>query len=245
MRKLLEESGFRLSRPGRGEPTAKRYLDPKWVQSMALSLDHNYAMAEFLGAGGLQDTDLSELTPRLTAIDQDLADQRQSGQAGFMELPYQTDIVKEIRQVAKPLLEWCWDMVVVGTGGAALGPRALHQALRPPQHNKFPMARRNHKLGLWLADSIDPDHLWGLLDGLDMRRTGFNVISISGDSGETLAQFLWVYQLLKNRIGEEKTRERIIITTGPDQGPLKSLAAREHLPSLAVPAQVEGCFSVI
>jgi glucose-6-phosphate isomerase len=198
-----------------------------------------------LGASGLKDTDLSELTPRLAAIDQDLAAGRQSGQAGFMELPYQTDIIKEIRQVAKPLLEWCWDAVVLGLGGAALGPRALHQALRPPLHNKVPMARRNHKLGLWVADNIDPDHFWGLLDGLDMRRTGFNVISTSGDTEATLAQFLWVYQLLKNRIGEDKARERLIITTGPDQGPLKSLAAREHLPSLAVPANVGSRFSVL
>ncbi len=223
----------------------KRYEDPKWVQSMILSLDHNYAMATFLGASGLQDTDLIELTPRLTALDQDLAAGRQSGQAGFMELPYQTQTVKEIRQIAKPLLEWCWDLVVLGIGGSALGARALHQALCHPQHNKFPAARRNHKLGLWVADNIDPDYFYGLLDGLDLRRTGFNVISKSGHTVETLAQFLWVYQLVKNRIGEAKARERIIITTDPEQGPLRSLAAREHLPALAVPPQVGGRFSVL
>jgi glucose-6-phosphate isomerase len=240
--KLNLEAGF-SNRPPKVE-IPKRYLDPKWVQSMTLSLDHNYAMAEFLGTSGLKDADLSELTPRLTAIDQDLADRRQSGQAEFMELPYQTDILKEIRQVAKPLLEWCWDMVVLGLGGSALGARALHKTLRPPQHNKVPMARRNHKLGLWVADNIDPDYFWGLLDGLDMRRTSFNVISTAGDTAETTAQFLWAYQLLKNRIGEDKARERLIITTESDQEPLKSLAAREHLPSLTVPANV-GNFSVL
>jgi glucose-6-phosphate isomerase len=212
---------------------------------MMVTLDHNYAMAEFLGANGLTDTDLSELTPRLKALDQDLAAARQSGQAGFMELPYHTQIVKEIREVAKPLLEWCWDAVVLGLGGSGLGARALHQALRSPQHNKVPMARRNHKLGLWVADNIDPDHFWGLLDGLDIRRTGFNVISISDHQPETLAQFLWVYQLLKNRIGEDKARERIILTTELDKGPFKSLIARDHLPSLAVPPQVASHFSVL
>jgi glucose-6-phosphate isomerase len=212
---------------------------------MRVTLDHNYAMAEFLGASGLTDTDLSELTPRLTSIDHDLAAARQSGQARFIELPYQTQIVKEIREAAKPLLEWCWDAVVLGLGGSGLGARALHQALRPPQHNKVPMARRNHKLGLWVADNIDPDHFWGLLDGLDMRRTGFNVISISNHQPETLAQFLWVYRLLKNRIGEDKARERIIITAEPDEGPFKRLIAREHLPSLPVPPQVGSHFSVL
>jgi glucose-6-phosphate isomerase len=241
--KLHLKEGF-SNRPPKVE-IPKRYLDPKWVQSMMLRLDHNYAMAEFLGASGLKDTDLSELTPRLTAIDQELTAGRQSGQAGFMELPYQADIVKEIRQVAKPLLEWCWDMVVLGRGGSALGVRALHQALRSPQHNKVPMARRNHKLGVWVADNIDPDHFWGLLDGLDLRRLGFNVISTSGDPAETLAQFLWVYNLLMNRFGEDKAKERLVITTETGPGPLRSLVAREHLASLGVPANVGGRFSVL
>jgi glucose-6-phosphate isomerase len=223
----------------------KSYEDPKWVQSMMLSLDHNYAMAEFLGESGLKDTELEALAPRLKALDLELAAQRQTGQAGFMELPYQTDTIKKVRQVAKPLLEWCWDAVVLGIGGSALGTRALHQALRPPQHNKFPMARRNHKLGLWVADNIDPDYFFGLMDGLDLRRTGFNVISKSGNTAETLAQFLWVYQFLKGRLGEAKARERLVVTTDPDRGPLRSLIERERLSSLAVPPNVGGRFSVL
>lgn len=223
----------------------KRYDDPKWVQSMILHLDHNYAMAEFLGAPGLQETDLIELAPRLQALDQHLAAQRQSGQLGFMALPYDTQIVKEIRRVSKPLTEWCWDVVVLGIGGSALGARALHQALHPPQYNKFPMARRQHRPGLWVADNIDPDYFYGLLDGLDMRRVGFNVVSKSGNTAETLAQFLWFYQFLKNRVGEVSARERLIITTDPEQGPLRSLVVQEGLASLTVPPQVGGRFSVL
>ena len=223
----------------------KRYEDPKWVQSMKLSLDHNYAMAEFLGESGLKETELQGLAPRLEAFHQDLAARRESGQLGFMELPYQTQVVKDIRQVAKPLLEWCWDLVVLGIGGSALGARALHQALCHPQHNKFPMARRHLKLGLWVADNVDPDYLYGLLDGLDMRRTAFNVISKSGNTAETLAQFLWIYHLLKARVGEAKARERLVITTDPEKGPLRSLVARERLASLTVPPNVGGRFSVL
>ena len=239
----LYETGFRPNRPPKGE-TAKRYEDPRWVQGMTLALDHNYAMAEFLGAGGLTDTDLSDLTPRLVALDQDLAAARESGQAAFLELPHQTEIITKIRQVAKPLLEWCWDLVVLGPGAAA-GVRALHQALCHPQHNKFPMARRQHKLGLWVADTIDPDYFYGMLDGLDLRRACFNVISPDGDIPETLAQFLWIYNLLKNRFGEDKARERLIITSGPESGALQSLAARERFPSLAVPPGVRAPFSVL
>jgi glucose-6-phosphate isomerase len=242
MRSLFE-SGHRPNRPPKSEGP-KRFEDPKWVQKMTLILDHNYAMAEFLGGAGLTDTDLSDLSPRLKALDQGLVAARQSGQAAFLDLPHQTLVIKEIRQLAKPLLEWCWDLVVLGAGGEASGVRALHQALLPPQHNKFPMARRHHKLGLWVADTIDPDYFWGLLDGLDLRRACFNVISTSGDTPETLAQFLWVYNLLKNRFGEDKAKERLVITTAADTGPLQSLASRQRFPSLAVPAMA-GPFAVL
>jgi glucose-6-phosphate isomerase len=242
--RTLYESGFRPNRPPKGE-TPKRFEDPKWVQNMTLVLDYNYAMAEFLGASGLTDTDLSDLTPRLVALDQDLAAAREHGQAAFLSLPLQTGIITELRQVAKPLLEWCWDLAVLGPGSVAAGVRALHQALRHPQHNKFPMARRQHKLGLWVADTIDPDSFYGLLDGLDLRRACFHVVSPAGDNPETLAQFLWVYNLMKKRFGEDQAKERLIITSGPESGPLQSLAARERLTSLAVPPGVPGPLAVL
>jgi glucose-6-phosphate isomerase len=223
----------------------KRYEDPKWFQSMTLSLDYNYAMAEFLGEDGLTDTDLQSLASRLGTFHQDLAASRESGRLGFMVLPFQSQIVQEISQITKPLLEWCWDLVVLGIGGSALGARALQQALCHPQHNKFPMARRHHKLGLWVADNVDPDYLYGLLDGLDLRRTVFNVISKSGSTAETLAQFLWIHRLLKGRVGETRARERLIITTDPEKGPLRSLVAQERLTSLPVPPTVGGRFSVL
>jgi glucose-6-phosphate isomerase len=225
--------------------STKRYGDPAWVQSMALSLDHNYAMAEFVGENGLTEASLQALTPRLAACHQSLTTAPPEARPGFLDLPFQDHLVKDIRRLGKPLLEWCWDVVVLGIGGSALGARALQQALCHPQHNKFPPARRHHKLGLWIADNIDPDYLFGLLDGLDLRRTAFNVISKSGNTAETLAQFLWIYRLLQGRLGPEKARERFVVTTDPDQGPLRRLAAREHLASLPVPLNVGGRFSVL
>ena len=109
----------------------KHYEDPKWAQSMQLSLDHNYAMAEFLGESGLTDSDLQGLAPRLKAFHQSLASQREAGQLGFMELPYQTQVVKEVRQVAKPLLG-----VVLGCGGA--GNRGLRPGSPGPASGLVP-----------------------------------------------------------------------------------------------------------
>jgi glucose-6-phosphate isomerase len=212
---------------------------------MALSLDYHYAMAEFVGVPGLDDSELAQLAPGPAALEQELAAGRQDGRLAFLDLPYQTEVIQEIRRLAKPVLEWCWDFVVLGTDGSALGTRGLQQALVHPQHNKFPMARRQHRPGLWLLDNIDPDYCFGVLDGLDLRRTTFNVVSLPGDRAETLAQFLWVYQVLKNRVGEDRARERLIISTGSEGGPLGRLAAREGFPILLIPSRVGERFSVL
>lgn len=223
----------------------KRFQDAKWVASQAIILDYNYAMHDFVGEHGLKEAELEALAPRLAALDQDLAAGRQSGRLGFLDLPYQFEVLKEIRHVAKPILEWCWSFVVLGIGGSALGARALHQALSHPQHNLFPLARRQHRPSLWVADNIDADFFYGLLDGLELRRTGFNVISKSGSTAETLAQFLFIYRLLKGRVGADKARERLIVTTDPEKGPLRRLVAREGFSSLSIPPNVGGRFSVL
>jgi glucose-6-phosphate isomerase len=202
-------------------------------------------MAEFTGDHGLREPDLDGLTPDPAALEQELNAGRGDGRLGFMELPYQTEVLKEIRRLAKPVLEWAWDFVVLGIGGSALGARALQQALAHPQHNKLPQGRRQHRPGLWVLDNIDPDFCFGIMDGLELKRTFFNVISKSGSTAETMAQFLWVYQLLKNRVGEDTARERLIVTTDPAKGPLRRLAEQEGFASLAVPPNVGGRFSVL
>src|SRR4030043_2318553 len=188
----------------------ERFEDPRWVASQALSLDYHHAMADIVGEHGLKEGDLEELAPRLSALDQEIAAPRANGRLGFMELPYQDQVLQEVRKVSKPITDWCWHVVVLGLGGSALGARALHQALCHPQFNLFPMARRQHRPALWVADNIDPDYFYGLLDGLDLKRTAFNVVSKSGSTAETMAQFLWAYQILKGRVGEDQVREGFI-----------------------------------
>ncbi len=223
----------------------ERYQDSAWTAKMAIGLDFNYAMADFVAEQGLTWEELTALTPKMAQIHQDLEAGRQSGRLGFFHLPYDQDLVKEIRALAKPLLEFIWEFVVLGIGGSALGARALHQALCHPQHNRLPLARKQHKPSLHVLDNIDPDYFYGMVDGLDLRRTAVNVISKSGATAETLAQFLFLQQILKNRVGEEKLRERLILTTDPTQGPLRRLVDKLGFRTLPVPPAVGGRFSVL
>ncbi len=215
------------------------------AKPQALSLDHNYAMEEFVGNQGLSERDLEELTPRLEIVHQELSTAREKGDLAFLDLPYQTEVVGQIKNLARPYLEWCLDFIVLGIGGSALGTRALRQALCHPRYNHLALGRRHHRPKLWVADNIDPDYLFGLMDVVELRRTVFNVISKSGSTAETLAQFLIACKLIRMRAGEDNIRERIIVTTDPENGPLRRLVEEEGFPSLSVPPKVGGRFSVL
>jgi len=78
--------------------------------------------------------------------------------------------------------------------------------------------------------------------GTPLENTAINVVSRSGTTAETLANFLVVREALESA-GVDWT-ERTIVTTGKS-GPLRNLADRHDLPSLNVPDGVPGRFSAL
>ena len=109
-----------------------------------------------IGITGVRGVVGEALTPELAQIHEELTAGRRSGKYAFLDLPYDLEMVKTVRGLAKPLLEWCWEFIVLGLGGSALGARALFQALCHPQHNMLPVGRKKHHPGLWVLDNIDP-----------------------------------------------------------------------------------------
>ena len=230
-----------LKKSERGHQTHRREYE-----QTPLTVDHSMAMAEVVGtANGLSEAELRELAPRLQRLDEQLQTWRCDGTAGFCALPYDTAAVQEIKGLAKRLKEWCRDALVVGIGGSAWGARALRQALLHPSHNHFPLGQRHYHSRLFIADNIEPDSLYGMLDGLELKRTTVNVISKSGETPETLALFLFIYQILENRLGTAQAKESFVLTTDGSQGSLSRLAAREGFPHLQVPAGVSGRFAIL
>ncbi|MFC7235451.1 glucose-6-phosphate isomerase [Halosegnis marinus] len=119
-------------------------------------------------------------------------------------------------------------VLTVGIGGSALGARTVTAALGEPEH--------------YVLDNVDPEHATRLLDSLDLPRTAVNVVSRSGTTAETLANFLVVREAYEDA-GVDWT-ERTAVTTG-ETGPLADLADAEDLPTLAVPEGVPGRFSAL
>ena len=211
--------------------------------SDTIKLNYSNCMKEFAGETGITLEELNALAPKITDAYKAIMARKKEGKLGFMELPYNAELAKQIKAAAKKLTPRFENFVVIGIGGSALGNIALQQALRHPYWNLLSSAQRKGSLRLFVPDNVDPDYISGLLDVLDVSKTVFNVISKSGSTAECLANFFVLKKALEKKVGK-KYAEHIIVTTDTAKGYLREMADKEGMLSFVVPANGGGRFSV-
>jgi glucose-6-phosphate isomerase len=216
---------------------------------MPLRLDYTNMMAPPID-GGITDAEWREAGARFTEAHAAVVGQHSEGELGFLDLPEdralhrQTlDYVTRARRRSGP--DALTDVVVLGIGGSALGPIALRTALRPPQWNLLDDAARGGNPRLHVLDNVDPATISALLSRLDLRKSLFVVTSKSGGTAETMAQYLVVRGRLTAALGEAAAKERLVFITDPKKGALRAIANAERIPTLDIPANVGGRFSVL
>ena len=170
---------------------------------------------------------------------------RAGGELGFLELPYASETLDRVVELADGFGQWFQDVVVLGIGGSGLGALALKEALLGPGWNDRSDDERDHFPRLHVLDNPDPVTVGALLDRLDPARTMFNVVSKSGATAETMAQYLVARQWVEAAVGADKARGHFLFTTDPARGALRQIADAEDIPTLPVPENVGGRFSVL
>jgi len=159
---------------------------------------------------------------------------------GWINLPYQdlTKIIETASWLAR------FDTIVqIGIGGSALGNRMLINALLPPFYNELETSLR-HGPRFYLLENSDPTTAAATLNRIDISKTAFVVVSKSGSTTETIAHFLWVWQKLKDSLGNE-AREHLLVITDPKKGALRKFAKATGCRSLEIPESVGGRYSVL
>ncbi|MCI0412164.1 glucose-6-phosphate isomerase [bacterium] len=206
---------------------------------MNVHMDYSHCMASNIGPkNGVPDELLNLQTTNLQQTLSALNQRRTSGELGFFDL-FQTTNTVEIDEYVKETLFRFEDIVVIGIGGSSLGNRTLHQALNHPLIQKEKHFARVH-----ICDNIDPDALHAILQEVkSLPTTQFQVVTKSGSTAETLANFMICYQILKN--AKLKPSSHIIAITDPQSGDLFKLAKQEGFKTFPVPPNVGGRFSVL
>jgi glucose-6-phosphate isomerase len=202
-------------------------------EAMTVRLDVNGMLHDAIGADGLTRGEVEGLVERAAESARSLRARRAAGELPVYDLPQQTDALRRISALAAEVRQEVDALVVLGIGGSALGSRAILQALADG-------AKR-----VEVADNVDPSTFGRLLDSLDLTRTAFNVVSKSGETAATMAQFLIVRDRLLRALGAIDYKPRVIVTTDAVQGSLRQIVNDEGFRDLAVPAGVGGRFSVL
>jgi glucose-6-phosphate isomerase len=189
--------------------------------------------------GGLTRGELDEIEPRL----REAAGELLESSPGFMRLPKTGEYAEASVRLAQEIRgSGATDFIHVGIGGSALGPMALHRALDHPYYNQLP-DRGGPRLHF--AENTDPNTLGAILDVADRESTWVNVVTKSGSTAETMANFLVIRGSLVEAVGDFGYQGRTIATTDPEEGFLREIAEREDLKVLPIPPDVGGRFSVL
>jgi glucose-6-phosphate isomerase len=216
--------------------------------NVSLRLDTNFVKDEKLGEHRLTDRDFADLSPKVEQILSDIAQERKQGQHRFRELPHEKPQLDEIKKIVEEYRNNTEDLLVLGIGGSALGNIALQTALNPSTYNILPWSERGGPR-LFVLDNIDPVHfeaVMGFINQIDgWSNTTVNVISKSGETAETSAQFLIVRNRLIDALGEAEGEDRIIVTTDAGKGTMRKIVDEQEYTSLNVPDGVGGRFSVL
>lgn len=167
-----------------------------------------------------------------------LAGELADGALPFLNLPYADDLSAALTGL-EPRLRAFRHMLVLGIGGSALGARALQKAF-------FPQQDRPGHAGpwLWILDNVDPAELEAMLTGLAPAETLVVVISKSGGTIETLSQYFFVRDWLRDSLGERWT-DHLMLITDAEKGFLREEAGRLGCLSLPVPDHLGGRYSVL
>jgi glucose-6-phosphate isomerase len=172
--------------------------------------------------GGLQSGELDEIQLRL----REAADELLGDPPGFMRLPKTAEYAEASARVAEEIRgSGTTDFIHVGINALSDDDR------RGPR--------------MHFAENTDPATLSSILDLADPEGTYVNVVTKSGSTAETMANFFVIRGVLVDSLGDFGFQGRIIATTDPEEGFLKQIADREDLKVLPIPADVGGRFSVL
>ena len=186
---------------------------------------------------------LRALGPEIERICQALG-QKYDTPYAFMNLPTDQHMHERVQQVAeqKRALSPCI-LIIVGVGGSNLGTLAVQEAVYGRLYNDLDPPVR-----VYYADTVDTDRIKSILTVVERclkegKQIIVNVISKSGRTTETIANFELFLQLLRSH--RPDTYADYIVATTDKDSPLWQLATQQTWTTLEIPKKVGGRFSVL
>ena len=159
---------------------------------------------------------------------------------GFHEVVDNKQMLNEVHAFGDEVKGKYEDIVLLGIGGSALGTICLQQSLKHLYENE--LEDREYPQ-LHAVDNIDPSLISEIQDVINFEKTLFLVVSKSGGTPETLAEYFYFRDLCEEKGLDIK--EHFVFITDPKKGLLRKVANEEGIRAFDVPGNVGGRFSVL
>lgn len=153
---------------------------------------------------------------------------------GFYQVIDDTALLDKIESFAANASGKFNDVVILGIGGSALGTICLQQSLT----HLFAGPK------LHVIDNIDPILIKEISEVITPTNTLFIVVTKSGSTPETLAQYFYFRDLLTKN-GVTEPQKNFVFITDPQKGLLRKIANEEGIITFDIPENVGGRFSVL
>lgn len=212
--------------------------------SSRLVIDYRNAMDTAVGQNGVTDAELDSLQNYVTEQHNRIVDEHANDVQRWQNLPDDIALADEIVEFANEARDQYDDYILIGIGGSSLGAIATIQALCHPYRNLLPKEKRGGPR-FFVLDNPDPEKVKATLEIVDLSKTLVNVVSKSGQTAETAANFLVVYNALKEAVGEEQAATQVIATTDPETGILRQMSDDLGFRTFPVPPGVDGRQTVL
>lgn len=210
-----------------------------------LSIDYRNVMADAIGAEhGLTAAQFDGLADKVASENARITAEHAAGEQKWMDLPDNTALADEIVAYANEVRGRYSDYILIGIGGSSLGAIATIQALAHPYRNLLSDAERGGPR-FFVFDNPDPEKIRATLEIVDLPNTLINVVTKSGQTAETMANFLVALEALEAAVGKDQARKQILATTDPSDGLLRQLADQEGYRTFPVPPGVDGRQTVL
>lgn len=211
-----------------------------------LTIEYANMLSSRVGPHGIDEAKIapgSAAAEGIKSITADLAKTNGTGWERWRQLwrePMRSEHVNAIKPLAKDAQKY-ENLVVLGIGGSALGNIALQSALNSATYNLQSNKDRNGPR-VFVVDNVDPVYLDSILKVCDPKKTLFNVVSKSGETAETAAQFMIIRERLQQSLGK-KWASHVVAITDPEKGTMRTICDEAGITTLPVPEGVGGRFS--
>ena len=195
-----------------------------------ITIDNDGFFKATLGASGIESHQIDALSDRLNPLRQKISQWQNTDTVNFYNLPV-TNKLTDIKKLAQEILQQFQQTIVFGIGGSSLGGEMLINTLGSGQHK------------VRFYDNVDPTTLLAL-DKIQWDQTCLLVISKSGNTAETLSQFLTVLPTMNRVLGKDGVQRHTRFITENQEGALYELGQRLQVPVVPHPS-VGGRFSVL